>query len=68
MNSPSRINYIQSLNTANTLATISNNQNQRTYLTTQNIFESSLSEELSMFDFTSNSSVIKVTGCKKNFC
>ena len=31
------------------------NNNQKTYLNTQNMFESSLSEELSIFDFTSNS-------------
>jgi hypothetical protein len=58
------INYISSLNSANTL--INENNNQKTYLNTQNMFESSLSEELSIFDFTSNS-FMKVSRKKKFF-
>lgn len=47
------VNYIGSIHSTNTMAL--NNQQAATYLNTQNMYESSLSEELSVFDFTGNS-------------
>lgn len=52
------VNYISSVNTStinNPLAANSNGSGEQVnYLNSQNIYESSLSEELSAFDFTSN--------------
>ena len=46
--------YISSINTS-TVGNATANEQHVTYLNTQNLYESSLSEELSAFDFTSNS-------------
>lgn len=50
------LNYINSMHSTNTMAL---NPNQVSYLNTQNMYESSLSEELSVFDFTGNTSYNK---------
>lgn len=53
--------YIGSLHSTNTLvnnALATSNSNATSYLNTQHMYESSLSEELSIFDFTGNSAKV----------
>ena len=53
--------YIGSLHSTGTMVNNAlNNSSGSGYLNTQNMFESSLSEELSVFDFTGNSSKVNV--------